>query len=290
MTAARLARAAILLAGLAVFAAPGRAAERPARVVSVHLCADQLVLRLADRDQIAAITYLARDPGQSYMADQARGIPVTNGLAEQVIALKPDLVLAGAFSARTTVRILRRLGIRVLDLPEPTDFAQIRGLIRTVAGALGQAARGEALIAAMDRRLAAVPRPDPAARKLAVNYQPSGYTNGPGTLEHAVLAAAGLRNLADQLGFGATGQITLETLIAAAPDVVLFNAVADDGPSLGRNLIRHPAFRHIAGRARILTPPRRLWACGSWFTAEAVDWLRRNVSDAAGAAAPGPKP
>jgi hypothetical protein len=71
-----------------------------------------LLLRLADRDQIAAVTHLAADPGQSYMSDRARGLGITNGLAEQVIALRPDLVLAGVFSARVTVRLLERLGRR----------------------------------------------------------------------------------------------------------------------------------------------------------------------------------
>ena len=38
------------------------AAAMPARVVSMNLCADELVLRLADRAQVAGITGFARDP------------------------------------------------------------------------------------------------------------------------------------------------------------------------------------------------------------------------------------
>jgi len=275
--AVRLTFGMIVLTVAIAFAGSAAAMERPNRVVSIHLCTDQLLLRLADRSQILAVTHLAADRGQSYMADHAKGVPITNGLAEQVISLKPDLVLAGAFSARATVQILRRLDVRVVDLPEPTNFDEIRALIRRTANALGQRKRGENLIAEMNRRLASVGPVDQSTRLLAANYQPNGYTNGPGTLEHSVLAAAGLQNLAERLGFRATGQITLEAMIAAAPDVLLFNAAAADGPSLGWALTRHPAFRHIAKRARLLFPPRRLWTCGSWFTAEAVTWLRRRT-------------
>lgn len=280
MKAVRLSLGLIVLAGIIAQAGTSSASDRPTRVVSIHLCTDQLLLRLADRSQILAVTHLATDKGQSYMADHAKGVPITNGLAEQVISLKPDLVLAGAFSARATVRILRRIGIRVVDLPEPTNFDGIRGLIRKTARALGQQMRGENLIADMDRRLASVPQTEQSARLLAANYQPNGYTNGPGTLEHSILTAAGLQNLSEKLGFRATGQITLETLIGAAPDILLFNAVAGDGPSLGQSLTRHPAFRHIAKNARMLFPPRRLWACGSWFSAEAVTWLRQRSKKA----------
>lgn len=268
-------------AALAALFALGAAEARPSRVVSIHLCADQLLLRLADAGQIAAVTHLAADPARSYMAVRARGVPITNGLAEQVIALGPDLVLAGVYSARETVRILDRLGVRVLDLDLPQDFRAIRKQIGRVARALEQGPRGERLIAEMDGRLARIRVRRAARRPLAANYQPNGYSMGPGTLEHVILAAAGLENLTARLGLGRVGQIPLERMIAARPDVVVFTAAAGREPSLGRQLLAHPAFRHATQGARILTLPRRLGACGSWYTAEAVEWLLRRTRNLA---------
>ena len=268
---------AVPMAALALLFAVGAAAARPSRVVSIHLCADQLLLRLAAPGQIAAVTHLAADRAQSYMAQRARGVAITNGLAEQVIALRPDLVIAGVYSARATVRILERLGVRVLDLDLPQDFSAIRKQIHRVARVLGQGKRGERLVAEMDDRLGRIRVTGAPGRPLAANYQPNGYSMGPGTLDHVILAAAGLENLAVRLGFGRVGQIPLERMIAARPDVVVFNAAADREPSLGRQLLAHPAFRRAAAGARILTLPRRLWACGTWYTAEAVEWLWRRT-------------
>ncbi|APT34867.1 ABC transporter substrate-binding protein [Methylobacterium phyllosphaerae] len=119
-------------------AVPIGAAAAPVRVVSMNLCADELVLRLADRDQVLAVTYLARDSRGSTVATEAVGLPVTRGLTEEVVALKPDLVIAGAFTTRTTVGMLKRVGAPVLELGVP---AEGRGdLLR--AGGNGDEQRG----------------------------------------------------------------------------------------------------------------------------------------------------
>ena len=48
-------------------AAPGDAADAPRRVVSFNVCADQLVLALAEPDQIAALSPNAADPAQVHV-------------------------------------------------------------------------------------------------------------------------------------------------------------------------------------------------------------------------------
>ena len=89
---------AVLLAGAGVLwaAAPAsapRAPATPARIVSVNLCADQLVLALADRNQIAGLTHNAIDPEMSGAAAKARGLPLLGNSAEQILAIDPDLIV-----------------------------------------------------------------------------------------------------------------------------------------------------------------------------------------------------
>ena len=45
--------------------------EPPKRVVSLHLCADEWLLLLAAPGQIAALTWLASDPGLTRLAARA---------------------------------------------------------------------------------------------------------------------------------------------------------------------------------------------------------------------------
>src|SRR5215831_17968551 len=63
----------------------------PTRVVSLDLCTDQLLIELAQRDRIAAVTHLAADPAVSAIPEKARGIPFTHGNAEDVLRYDPDL-------------------------------------------------------------------------------------------------------------------------------------------------------------------------------------------------------
>ena len=258
---------------IATFSTPALAA--PERVVSIHLCADQFVLGLADRSQIAAVSRLARDPAQSYMADRAGDLPETRGGAEEVVALRPDLVIAGAYSARPTVRLLRSLGVPVHDLKLPASFAEIRSEVLSVADALGHPARGRALVADMEARLAAAARAPPASRPAAILYQPGGVTMGAGLLEDEIIRRAGLDNLATRLGLVGPGTVGLELLVLAAPDLVVFGEDPGAPPSLSTRLFDHPALARAAPGARRMALAPRLWTCGAWFTVEAVEALAR---------------
>ncbi|MEZ5998409.1 MAG: hypothetical protein R3B98_06925 [Hyphomonas sp.] len=66
-------------------------AEKP-RVVSLDYCADQFVLGLADREQILAVSKDAEKPF-SHLRDRAAGLPKVRAAAEDVVALKPDIVV-----------------------------------------------------------------------------------------------------------------------------------------------------------------------------------------------------
>ena len=89
------------------------AAGSPQRIVSLNMCADELLLALADPDQIVDLSPYAADRTLSFMADKAAGFRHDAAEAETVIELHPDLVLSGSYSKRATQEMLIRLGYRV---------------------------------------------------------------------------------------------------------------------------------------------------------------------------------
>jgi iron complex transport system substrate-binding protein len=195
------------------------------------------------------------------MAAAAANVAQVRADAEAVLRLHPDLVLAGPYGAQTTLALLERRGVRVERLDMPQDFAAIRVLTRRVAAVLGVTARGEAALAAMDARLAAV-RPHPPVR--AVMLEARGYVAPPGTLADAVLRAAGM------VDAGRGGRPGLEAL-AARPPELLVTATAPEFPSMATDVVRHPA---LAGIPRREVPPALL-LCGGPWTARAVEMLAR---------------
>jgi iron complex transport system substrate-binding protein len=249
----------------ALLLAAGTAAAKPARVVSLNLCADQFVVALAERDRIAALSPLAADPALSAVAAEAEGIPRARPIAEEVLPLRPDLAIAGPWGAARVAAMLDSRGVAVLRLGLAEDFAAILAQLRKVAAALGETGRGEALAGAIARELAAIPpRPEP---RRALVWQARGFVPGRFTLPDAVLRAAGLANAAPFAGYGF---VSLERLLADPPDL-LVTAPAAFPPSLSEALLEHPALARAAiPRARI--DPAWL-ACGGPATVRAVQTL-----------------
>jgi len=255
------------------------------RIVSLNLCTDQLLMLLADRTRIASITHLAFDPGTSAMAAQATGLTANHGFAEEILPLDPDLVLAGAFSARPTVFLLRRLGYRVVEIPVASDFDDIRANIRTLAAAIGARHRGEALIKNFDQQLehatAGILTSD--GSPVGALHWANSYSSGAHTLADAVVQFSGFRNLASELGISGPAQLPLERLIASDPDILIIGRVRD-GAALAHETLRHPAMRRTFDKRKKVSIPDNLWVCGTPFVAEAVRRLsiaRRALSTGA---------
>jgi iron complex transport system substrate-binding protein len=264
-------RAAALLLALWPALAPAGAAEPPRRIVSLNVCADQLLLLMADRSRIAALTHFATDPDFSNMTEQARGLPRNHGRAEEAIALRPDLVIAGEFSTVDTVNALKRLKLRVELLPNAASLADVRAGIRRVAGWIGEAARGEALVADFDRRLAAIPVPRSPAPPVLALYQTRGFTATRDSLAHAAIEAAGFRNLAGETTLAAGGRLTLENLVRRRIDAFVVTDETEGSWSIEAETLTHPALRRLLRGKPYATLNSRLWVCDTPYILEAIE-------------------
>src|SRR5437588_2386989 len=182
-----------LLALLVVSATSCFAADAPKRVVSFNQCGDQLVVALANPEQIAGLSPYAADRSLSVVADKARAFPRLDWQAESTIALGPDLVLIGQNDRPVTKHILRAQGLRLYEIALISDLDAARRQIVELAIVLGHPERGETLLAGLEAaraRLHAAPRP-PLHTALLVNR--GGYTAGEKSLAAALLAEAGLK-------------------------------------------------------------------------------------------------
>lgn len=183
-------------------------------------------------------------PEVSFWSDRAAGMPLNHGRSEEILPLDPDVVLAGRYTSRPTVFLLQRLGFRVLDQDISRSIAEVRTRVREVGEVLEAQAEAQALIEAMDHRLAALA---PAAGErwpTAVYYQANGYTAGDDTLVGDIIAHAGLENLGGRLGVRGHGRMPLETLLELQPDILIRD---DQQP-------RAPALAHPALQARMPRP------------------------------------
>jgi iron complex transport system substrate-binding protein len=247
-------------AGLLWAAAPAPRVNAPAvpqRIVSINLCADQLVLALADREQIAGLTKNATDAEMSGEAAKARGIPLLSNSAEQILAIEPDLIVGMPASRSAALRALPRQDYPLLDLATANSLDEIYTSIRETAVAVGHPERGAALIARMEGELAGLPKPGKG--RVAAYYQRRGYMTGTGTLIDELMGRVGLVNLAGKLGKPPLSQLSLEEMVAAQPDFLIVESATDVVTDQGSEMLHHPA---LSGIPRISIP--QAWTvCGS---------------------------
>ncbi len=252
--------------------------------MSINQCADELLLRLADRDRIASVTWLSRDANNSNVAALAAGTPVNHGLAEEVMAFRPDLVLAGAFSTQTTIGILKRLGVRVVEFEAPRSMDDVRTQIKRLADAIGEGARGEAMVREIDAGLAALAPRAQGPRLRAAVMQPNGFTVEKGSLVEEIMNRAGLDNLGSQVDAGSYLAIPLEAVALQKADVMIVNGEAYDAPSLATEALNHPLIAALGRRLKVVSMPPKLWTCGGPNLVDAVRLLVDKTRGAGAAA------
>ena len=213
--------------------------------MSLKICTDELLLDLVPPSRIASVTFLSREKAALKAWPQGANVAVNHGTAEEILATHPDLILTDPFMAPSLRPLLAKSGAKILEVPPAENFEQIRAVTRMVAQAVGEQARGEALIARMDANLRILAAHRPKHILTVAGWGGGGYVPGKGGLFDTVLTAAGARNIER----GSFGYYDVEALIAANPDALVYGDTYSGTTSLRADQNLHPALlKRYAGR------------------------------------------
>jgi len=279
-----LARVVVIAATSIAAVAPTRAAELP-RIASINACTDQLLLALADPEQILGLGPYSRDATRSWSAAAAHRYPRLSGEAEDVLVLKPDIVVAGSFTKRATRELLKEQGEKVVTFDVAHSLDEVKAQIRKMGEVTQHPDRAETHIARIDAALARTRQFVAKRRYRVLSISRRGWVAGSRSLMSSLLAETGLTNAAGELGLKFGGFASLEAIIKLQPDFIVVSNDSDFAEDEGRAFLLHPALEHFYPASKRLVVPERLTVCGGPMVADALDRIVSEISRAERAAA-----
>lgn len=249
----------------------GFALAQPVRVVSINLCTDQLAMLLAGPDQLYSVSYLAKDVRASAMTVEAEQYVINHGLAEEIYLMQPDLVIAGAYSTRATVDMLRRLDVPVAVFEPAYSLDDVSARITQMGDVLHREAAAANMLANFAARLRVLAA-EVEYNPRAVLYYANGYTSGENTLAGQILLAAGFSNAASEAGFKAGEKLPLEVLALTDPEIVIA-ARPYPGASRSEGILDHPVVQTLRTSHAGATMTDHDWVCGTPYVLRAIEGL-----------------
>lgn len=277
----KLAALALLLSLGGIFPAKAQAVQTAKaaktaqpKAASFGLCADQMLMMLADPHQITSLSAQATGPLSAY-PKTAAAYPANRGSAEEVIASGAKLLLQSDAVSQQSAAALGSFGVKIVRIPFANSWAEVDAMVRLIARELGQVQRGEAVIRNMHQRLAAVRATEPSSHwPSIIYYRPDGGGAGTGTFVDISLKAAGFRNVQAEWGPPLWSGIPAERVVRQPPDafVVSYFDTNNHGSSVLR---RNPMLWGQARSRPVITMAGKYWNCGTPLLVDAVELLAK---------------
>jgi iron complex transport system substrate-binding protein len=267
---------ALLIVIACVIVSAAHAADLP-RVASINTCTDQLLLALADPAQILGLSPYSRDGARSWAAEAAKRYPKLSGEAEDVLILKPDIVVAGRFTKRATRELLKQKGLRVVEFDAARSLDDARRQMTMMGELIGQRERAAAENARLDAAIARARAAASRTRFRVLALARRGWVSGGDSLTSSMLDAAGLFNMAGELGRKLGGFVTLEQIVANKPDLLLVASDRDVAEDQGQAFLLHPALEKFYPPEKRIVVPERLTVCGGPMLPDALDRLTAEI-------------
>ena len=209
--------------------------SKPKRILTFAMYTDKIVLGLVTSDHLVGINTLMDDPVLSNVVPIAKRIikKIGDPGAEEVLSMKPDVVIVSDWTQAEKIQSMRDLGLKVVSVKSPETIQDAKEAVSQVAAAIGEPEKGKQLIGMMDKKLEEIrektskikseQRKNIVLLSLMTAYGGAGCAYDDACREANVIngiAAAGLK----------TGQqLTKEMLIKINPDIMLMPVYNDRG-------------------------------------------------------------
>ena len=196
----------------------------PEKVHSLSLGHTEILAALMDFDRLTAVYSFFVDDEQSNIAELSASHNMIGFDPEEVVALEPDVIIASRFTNADTVALLTGAGIPVVRTAlENSALGNVPNIL-LIGYMIGAEAEALALVEEVESRMQlifdALPDGD-KPRVLSVSKFTSTFAAGSNTTEGGIIEQAGGINAAADSGIEGHLQVSIESIAAISPDVIL---------------------------------------------------------------------
>ena len=209
--------------------------SKPKRILTFAMYTDQIVLGLVTSDHLVGINTLMDDPVLSNVVPIAKRIikKIGDPGAEEVLSMKPDVVIVSDWTQAEKIQSMRDLGLKVVSVKSPETIQDAKEAVSQVAAAIGELEKGKQLIGMMDKKLAEIrektSKIKPEQRKNIVLLSLMTAYGGAGCAYDDACREANVINGIAAAGLKTGQQLTKEMLIKINPDIMLMPVYNDRG-------------------------------------------------------------
>ena len=249
--------------------------EAPKKILSVNLCADQMLIALAPRDKVVALGPFSRDPTLSFFSQRAKTFPQLRARSEALIQIEADAIAVGPFDNAFMRQIMRRRQIDEIVVGRWTSTQEVLRGVASFAKTIGESAAGEKLIDEIKTSLESLQgvidsKPSPSFLML----HRRGFV-GEGGLVSELLELAGLIDAAKG---HASRFLSVESVIALRPSLLVVSGRNLKPEDRGLELLEHPALARLYPSERRITTPDVLTSCGGPSTPALIRHMREELN------------
>lgn len=216
--------------------------RRPVRIASGTEGTDEILADLVPKADVVLVTTNASDPTQSSVVSWAKGIPaMQQANAEQIIGVRPDIVLLASYTQAGVVNQIEQASIPVYEFANFNSIHDLEQNIQTVGRLVGASGKAAVIVRRMNQHLSAVAHSLKGVHKVTVlNYSSFGYVAGRGTTVNDEIVDAGGINAASQ--YDGWKAVTPEEVVKLNPDVIIDTT---DDVKFANQLLHDPKFQTL---------------------------------------------
>ena len=262
----------VLFSSILVLATNTYAGQK--RIASLNLCTDELLLSLADPDQIISLTWLAREESLSTSFEPARRYHQNNGRASDVIPLNPDLVFLSEFSPANTSDLFEAVGIESVVVPEPRTTRQLMANIRAMSAAIDQVKKGEELISLFSSRLKSIAEHKNRQKISALLVSPGIASFGSRAVKIEILKMLNIQVLNQEKPSLANRYLSIEELTRSSPAFVIIDKYSGDYPSMSEEILSHPL---IQSSLNTIDVEAKDWLCSTHNLLDTIEHINTKI-------------